>query len=88
MTTAFDLSQHFLAKDWHWTFDGESRIPTENEVAENLDKSVAVLYDKADGTSLLVGGMMVHKTAGHYDVYAHMGEWKEKENDNNDSNSN
>lgn len=81
-STALALGLHFLERNWHWTFDDESRIPTTDEVAQNLDKAVETLYDRPDGTSLMVGGLIVHKTAGHYDVYAHFGEWKEKENDN------
>lgn len=81
MSTADDIADHFVLRNWQWTFDGESRIPTSEEVAGNLDKSIAVLYNEPEGTSLQVGGMIIHKSAGHYDIYAHFGEWKE-----NDSN--
>lgn len=73
-TLYLSIAEHMESHDYMWNFNGDYRVPNENEVKEVLDKARAALYDSKDGSHFMAGRLIVVKMGDHYDVYVHLGE--------------
>ncbi len=77
MSLADEIATFMLLNDKTWTFDGEQKIPTAEDIQQVLDEVRRRLYalDSSTGNAqMLIGGMLVKLDNGHLDVYMHIGD--------------
>jgi len=69
------IALQFVLMDHQWSFDGEKRVPTAEELEAAVDHSKQLLTEVGGGT-LMVGHLVIAKMDNDrevYDVYVHMG---------------
>lgn len=72
------VEQTFTSNEVTWNFKDGRRAPTKEEISTTLDKMRDALAEMPDlageQPQIEVGGLIVKKRAGHYDVFVHLGE--------------
>lgn len=54
-----------------WKFDGVLKNPTAEDLRQAIDRLTKDLYDDLDQAEM--GGLIVQKNGGEFDVYLHVG---------------
>lgn len=73
------LTLSLTGKRWKLD-DDELLFPSEDDIETVLENTKAVLDRQPGEAQIEVGGLIVKKSDGHYDIYVHVGEidgnWK------------
>lgn len=73
--SASEIAGFLEVRGYEWNFDGNRRIPNEQEVQEVLDKMALVVTAEGEGTVLAIGGLLFNSQPEGMEVYVYMGDY-------------
>lgn len=68
-----EIASTFSVKNISWNIDGQSRVPSREDIQAAAQKMRARLADEPDGSTITMGHLLVQKLNGKYDLYLYLG---------------
>lgn len=60
-----------------WKIDGQMVLPTESQIEDTIDSMVDTLISNPEASQIEVGGVIVARLEGHFDIYVRVGEYND-----------
>lgn len=75
---AAERVQNILAStNARWKINGEHVIPNQDQIENTIDSMVETLINNPEASQIEVGGVIVARLEGHFDIYVRVGEYND-----------